>query len=187
VRQNDSYFSPRELKSLGFKSVGQKVSISRKASIYNPELMMFGNNVRIDDFCVLSGKLIFGNYIHITPFCLLAGGDEGIFFEDFSTCAYRCTLFTRSDDYTGETLANSTVPEKFRHATISLPIYIGKYAIVGANSVVFPGAHLSEGVSIGSCSLITKETEPWGIYFGAPAKRVKDRKKILINQASLLH
>ena len=180
-----NYYSPDELKRLGIKYAGENVLISKKASIYNPDKMEFGNNVRIDDFCVLSGKIIFGSFIHITAFNLIAGADEGVFFDDFTTLAYRCLVFTRSDDYSGETLVNSMIPEKYRYNTIKQPVHIKKHVIIGANSVIFPGVDIEEGVSVGAMSLVLKPTEPWSIYAGIPAKRIKERKKDLLKQEEL--
>ena len=177
-----SRYTEQELRDLGVKSLGKNVQISKKASLYGCENMVFGNNVRIDDFCVISGKLVFGSYVHITPYCLVAGGDEGVFFDDFTTLAYRCTVFTRSDDYSGDTITNSMIPEEYRYKTIKEPVYIKKHAIAGAGSIIFPGCHLEEGVSLGANSLLIKPTEPWGMYVGSPAKRIKDRSKKLLEQ-----
>jgi len=176
------FYSLEELNEMGFKKFGVNLKISKKASLYNTEMMEFGDNVRIDDFCVLSGKIIFGNNVHIACFCFIAGGDEGVYFGDFSGLAYRCTLFTRSDDYGGETLTNPTIPEKYRFKTIKKELYIGKHAIVGASSIILPGANLAEGVSVGALALVTKPTEPWGVYVGTPAKRFKDRSQELLKQ-----
>ncbi|MCL2014806.1 MAG: acyltransferase, partial [Defluviitaleaceae bacterium] len=177
-----NFYTTEELRNLGIATLGENVKISKKATLYGCEKMYFGSNVRIDDFCVLSGKLIFGDYVHITAFCLLAGADEGIFFDDFTTVAYRSAIFTRSDDYLGETLTNSTIPEKYRYNTIKQPIHIRKHAIVGAGSIVFPGADLAEGVSVGALSLVAKPTKPWGVYLGSPARRIKDRQQGLLAQ-----
>ena len=178
----DNYYTYDELENFKVKKIGKNLRISKKASLYECEKMEFGDNVRIDDFCVLSGKLIFGNHVHIACFCFLAGADEGIYFDDFSGFAYRVTAFTRSDDYDGETLTNPTIPEKYRYKTIRKCIYIKKHAIVGAGSVIMPGAHIEEGVSIGAISLVTKPTEAWSIYFGMPVKKIKPRKKLLLEQ-----
>ncbi|MCB6803967.1 hypothetical protein LI178_31950, partial [Enterocloster bolteae] len=53
------------LKAIGFLKYGKNVLVSRKASIYNPEQMVLGDNIRIDDFCILSGNIKLGSYIHI--------------------------------------------------------------------------------------------------------------------------
>ncbi|EAO54015.1 O-acetyltransferase (cell wall biosynthesis) [Bacillus thuringiensis serovar israelensis ATCC 35646] len=62
----NSFYSQEELKKIGFLSVGKNVLISKKASIYNPGAISIGNHVRIDDFCILSGKITIGSYSHIS-------------------------------------------------------------------------------------------------------------------------
>ena len=109
-----AYYSESELKQLGFKFLGKNVLISNKASIYNHEQIEIGNNSRIDDFCVISGKIKIGRNVHITPQCLVAGGEKGIIFEDFTTIAYNAKIFTQSDDYSGVSMTNSTIPSKYK-------------------------------------------------------------------------
>ena len=41
------FLSKEEIQKIGFKSVGENVLISDKASIYSPHLIEIGNNVRI--------------------------------------------------------------------------------------------------------------------------------------------
>ena len=48
------YFSEIDLKDFGFKSIGKNVKISSDARIYGPENISIGNNVRIDDFAIIS-------------------------------------------------------------------------------------------------------------------------------------
>lgn len=74
----NSFLSIEEIKKIGFKSVGNEVYISRFAKFYSPEKMEIGSNVRIDDFCLLSGKIVLGNYIHISAYSALYGADVGI-------------------------------------------------------------------------------------------------------------
>ena len=71
------FYTKQEIASFGFKSVGSNVLISRKASIFSPENISIGNNVRIDDFCLLSGKIILQSYVHISAYCALYG-EKGI-------------------------------------------------------------------------------------------------------------
>lgn len=73
----NSFYSQEELKKIGFLSVGKNVLISKKASIYNPGVISVGNNVRIDDFCILSGKVTIGSYSHIAAYTALYGGEVG--------------------------------------------------------------------------------------------------------------
>lgn len=174
-----AYYIEEELKKLGFKSIGKNVKVSDKASIYNHDQIEIGDNSRIDDFCVISGRIIIGRNVHITPTCLLAGGEKGIIFEDFTTIAYGVKVFTQSDDYSGETMMNSTIPKEYKNEYMK-EIIIKKQSIIGAGSIVMPGVILEEGTTIGAMSLVLKSTEPWGIYVGIPVKRLRDRKKNLL-------
>lgn len=174
-----SYYTQEQLTKLGFKYLGNNVKISDKASIYNCEQIEIGDNSRIDDFCVISGKIKIGKNVHITPMCLVAGGERGIIFEDFTTIAYGVQVFTQSDDYSGKTMCNSTVPKKYKEE-IFKKVVLKKHSIVGAGSIIMPGVVLEEGTSVGAMSLVLKSTKPWGIYVGNPVKRLKKRKKDLL-------
>ena len=173
------YFPEEELKKMGFKYLGRNVKISTKTSIYYPETIEIGDNTRIDDFCIISGKVKIGRNVHIAPFCLLAGGEEGIILEDYTTLAYSVRVFSRSDDYTGATLTNVTFPDKYRNVT-KKPVIIEKHSIIGTNSVIFPGVVIKEGTAVGAMSLVKISTQPWGIYAGIPARKIKDRKRDLL-------
>ena len=174
-----AFLTETSLVALGFNYLGVNVKISDKASIYNPELMEVGDYTRIDDFCVISGKVILGRNVHVAIFCNIGGGEVGVKLDDFSGLAYGCHVFAQSDDYSGRTLTNPTVPDKYKNETKS-PVLIKRHSIVGACSVILPGVTLEEGTSIGAMSMVTKSTEPWTIYFGIPAKRLKTRRRELL-------
>lgn len=174
-----AYLNDTQLKNMGFKYIGKNVKVSDKASIYNCDMIEIGDNSRIDDFCVVSGKINIGKNVHIAPFCLVAGGEKGILFEDFSGLAYRVSVFTQSDDYTGETMTNPTIPIKYKNE-LKKEVFIGKHAIIGTNSIIMPGVKIAEGTSVGAMTLIRKSTKPWTIYFGNPAVVLKERKKDLL-------
>ncbi len=174
-----AFYSQQQLESMGFKSLGKNVRISDKASIYNHDQIEIGDHSRIDDFCVISGRVTIGRNVHIAVFCNVAGGEKGIVMEDFSGLAYGCQVFSQSDDYSGKSLTNPTVPDQYKQE-IKKAIHICRHAIVGASSMILPGVTLAEGTSVGAMTMVTKSTEPWSIYFGIPAKKIKDRKKDLL-------
>lgn len=178
-----NYYSQIELIKLGFKRLGRNVLISRKASLYSPEEMEIGDNVRIDDFCILSGKIVLGNYIHIAAFSALFGSDVGIFMDDFSGVSSRCSVYSVSDDYSGMAMTNPMIPNEFRNVNKS-EIFIRKHALVGATSILLPGADTGVGSSFGSFSLLTKKYNDWGVYCGIPVKRIKDRDQNLLELES---
>ncbi len=175
-----SFLSRQELDKFGFANVGSNVLVSRKASIYNPELIELSDNVRIDDFCCLSGRISLKRHTHVTAYCLLAGGENGLFVGEFCTFAYRVSIFTQSDDYFGHSMVNSTIPSSFKMEK-KASVCIHDHVIIGVGSTVLPGLLVAEGTSVGAHSLLTKSTEPWGIYYGAPAIRRKNRSRKILN------
>ena len=175
-----AFLSQQELESLGFKKLGKNVRVSSNASIYNASEMELGDHSRIDDYCVLSGKVSLGRNVHIAVFCNVAGGSEGVFLDDFSGLAYRCSVISQTDDYTGLSMTNPTVPAEFKKET-KRAVYIGRHSIIGASSLIMPGVRVAEGTAVGAMSMVTKSTEPWSVYFGVPAKRLKARKKELLS------
>ena len=111
-----SFYSSEELKEIGFKSLGNNVLISKKASIYSPDKISIGNNVRIDDFCILSGNIIIGSNIHISAFCALYGA-MGIILKDFTGMSPRCTIFSATDDFQGDFLIGPIHPKELTNVT----------------------------------------------------------------------
>ena len=175
-----SFYDEEELKQLGFKRVGENVKISRKASIYGAGNIAIGNNVRIDDFCILSGCIEIGNYVHIAAYASLFAGTAGIIMKDFSCVSSRCAVYAISDDYSGNSLTNPMVPDKYRGVREER-VVLDKHVLVGTGSTILPGVFISEGASVGAMSLVNKSLEPWGIYVGIPCKKIKDREKTILH------
>ncbi|QOY93622.1 acyltransferase [Massilia sp. UMI-21] len=169
------------LEAMGFAALGQNVMISDRVSIYNAGRVSIGNNVRIDDFCVLSagkGGISIGDYVHIAAFCSLVGAGA-IRLSSFCGLSSRVSIYSSSDDYSGATLTNPTVPSQYTGVR-SEDVTLEKHVIVGCGSVILPGVTISEGAAIGALSLVQKNCEPFSIYSGVPAKLMKARKQDLL-------
>lgn len=175
----NSFYSKEELKCLGLKRVGEKVLISNKASIYSAEKIEIGNNVRIDDFCILSGKIILGCNIHISAYTGLFGGDKGIYIGNYVTISSRNVIYAINDDYSGEAMTNPMVDDKYRNVQ-EAEVTIGDHAIIGSGCIVFPGVIIGEGAAAGAMGLINKSLEPWSMNKGTPCKKYRDRSKKLL-------
>lgn len=174
---------PREaVVLLGFASVGENVQISERASFHGTARIALGNNVRIDDFCVLAagpGGIMLGNNVHIAVGSSLIGAGR-IILSDFSGLSSRVSIYSSSDDYSGASMTNPTVPSDYtsvHHADV----VVGKHVIVGCGSVVLPGVTLEEGVAVGALSLVNKSCKAFGIYSGNPARRISARKRDLLD------
>lgn len=180
LAKNTSFYDERELKNLGIKKFGKNVLISRNAVIYNPNMLEIGDNVRIDDFTTISGKVVLSNYIHIAQACGLYGGDKGIYMDDFTGLSSRSIIYTVSNDYSGNSLTNPMVPAEYKPGDKSIPVHLGKHVVIGTSSVILPGADIGEGSAVGAMSLAVEPLEPWGIYVGSPAKKIKNRSRKLL-------
>ncbi|MDA3834255.1 MAG: acyltransferase [Spirochaetales bacterium] len=169
------------INELGFGHVGENVFLSDKASYYNCANIVIRNNVRIDDFCVLSagaGGIEIGSYVHIAVYASLIGVGK-ITLHDFCNISSRVAIYSSNDDYSGTWMTNPMVPEKYTNVTHA-DVTVGRHVIVGANSVILPGVTLEDGVAIGAFSLVTKNCEEFGIYSGVPAKKIKNRKRNIL-------
>jgi acetyltransferase-like isoleucine patch superfamily enzyme len=178
-----SFYTEEELANVGLASYGINVKISRYARLYNPNSIYLGNNVRIDDFCILSASatipLVIKDYVHISAGACLYGG-AGLLIDSFSNISGGVKLYTANDDYSGESLVGPTVPEEYRNVD-KRQILIGKYVVIGCNSVVLPGVEIMDGVAVGSNSLVKRCLPEWSIYAGTPVRYIKERSKNLLN------
>lgn len=175
MKGNTSFYSDAELAELGLGSYGENVLISRKCSIYSPEKIHIGNNVRIDDFCILSGRIRLGNYVHIAAYCAIYGGNTGVLFENYTGLSARGVIYAESDDYSGGYYTNPLVALSYRNI-IKGPVVIREHSIIGAGTIILPNCILEVGAAVGAMSLVTKSLDPWSIYVGIPAKKIRDRQ-----------
>lgn len=168
-------YTAEELLSLNVHC-GKNVFISKLTTIYT-DGMIIGNNVRIDDFCVLTGDIKMGSNIHIANYCGLYGRG-GIELSDFSNISSRCSLYSQTDDFSGNFLTGPTIPKKFTKVTVG-KILLKKHALIGAGSILLPSVTLNEGCAVGAMSLILKDIPEYEIHIGIPAKFYKKRSRNL--------
>ena len=150
------------------------------------ENIEFGKNVIIDDFAFIyaKGKIKLGNYVHIGIYASITGGDE-LIVGDFCAISQGVRILTATDDFKDWGFGNSTIDNQFRNVK-SLPINIGNFSIIGANSVILPGVTIGEGAMVGANSTITKNLEPWGVYVGNKRVGERNKKEVLINYEKFL-
>lgn len=174
------------MEELIFKSVGEDLFVDPTSRIKHPEVIELGNHVAIDMGVYISTSMVIGDYVHIAPYtCVIGGKDSKLVMGNFAGISAGCKILCGSDDFT-KGLMNPQVPIKYRSPKVTT-ITFEDYSCVGVNCVVMPGVTLAEGSVVGSNSVITKDTEPWTIYVGSPAKPVgiRDKETILKNSKEL--
>lgn len=174
-----SFYSESELAEIGFRNLGKNVLLSKKASIYGAETIEIGDNVRIDDFVLMSGSIRIGNWVHIAAFSALYAGRFSIILNDFVTISSRNAIYAESDDYSGASLTNPLISGEFRK-TYGGNIIFEKHTLLGTGCTVLPGAKLGEGASVGAMSLVNCDLGEWTVYAGIPVKRLKERDRNIL-------
>ncbi|MEW6380382.1 MAG: acyltransferase [bacterium] len=151
------------------------------------ENIEFGRNVIIDDFVLIyaKSKIKIGSYVHIACFTSITGGEK---FEmgDFSGISQGCRILTGTEDFKSWGFGNPTIDEKYRN-TERAPVYMGRFCLVGANSVILPGVTIGEGAVVGAGSVVSKDLQPWGIYLGNRKTGERDRENVLKTHDRFFH
>lgn len=179
-----SYLTESELQDLGLRA-GPDAKVSRDARIFGADRISIGENVRVDAFCVMSaggsGSVRVGSHVHLASGCRLFG-EGGITLADFSSVSAGSTLYSASDDYSGEHLMGPHLPESVTMVD-ARPIVLERFAAIGAHSLVLPGVTLGEGAVLGAASMASDGLDAWTIYAGCPARSIKQRSRSLVELA----
>lgn len=149
------------------------VKISPKASIYSNNLTV-GDNVRIDDFCIITGDVKIGNNVHIGAYTFISG-KYGVVLEDYVQISQRVSIYSASDDYSGLSLVGPTIPDEFKPRLKKGVVYLERHALIGAHSVILPGLRIGTGASVGALSLVNRNLLSWSMYAGIPVRFLRER------------
>lgn len=178
------YYDNNDLKSLGFKSLGTNVKIAKNCLIFGIQNISIGNNVIIDSFCSLivpgDGYLNIGSYVHIASYCHLLASD-GIELNDFCGLSQGVKIYSKTDDYSGNSLTNPTIPDSYKTMKKGR-VSLGEHAIIGAGCTILPNVLIGEGASVGALSLIGSNLNSWTLYAGNPLRKLTKRSKNLLHK-----
>jgi galactoside O-acetyltransferase len=184
---NSDFLSREVLETLGFARLGDDVLIHTTAVIVDCRKILLGSRVRIDPYVIIStrGGVEFGNNVHIGGHTDMAG-HGAIHFDDFTNISHYVGIYTSNDDFSGRTLSNPTVPGGEKTAR-NASIEFGRHSCVGSGSLILPGARFAEGSVLGAMSRTGRPLEPWTIYAGIPAKRLRERQRdVLMHEQAYL-
>lgn len=170
----NEYMTETELMARGFVQVGKNTKISRKCSFYGCDGWI-GHDVRIDDFCIIKGRVTLHPFVHLAAYCMVSGAHAPVVLKDFVGVAARATILSGSDDYSADTLGNPCTPPDYT-TIIKGPVTIGLGTMVGAHVVILPNVTIGEGASIGSGCVIARDVPNGGVVRMAPPI-LKDRRR----------
>ena len=159
----------------------KKAKIRRGAAVSIASSFEGANSVGFNSF--FSGHLGFCSYIgnnsyieaNVGKFCSIGSFVRTISYKhDISMVTTSPVFFN-----TGFNTNNGFyMPCKLKDTGISLlnnPIVIEHDVYIGENVIIMPGVRIASGTVIGTGAVVTKNTEPYGVYVGVPARLIKKR------------
>lgn len=159
-----------------FKSIGIDTYVDQSAIIKRPHLMSIGSHCAIDSGAYFTTEVNIGSYVHIGPYVSVIGGAESrLVVENFATIAAGARIICKGEEHLGKGLIGPTIPECYSDILIGGKVEIKQFANILTNAVVFPGVTIGEGAVIGANTVMHTDAEPWTIYLGNPARRIKRR------------
>ncbi|WP_349742768.1 acyltransferase [Roseateles cavernae] len=57
------------------------------------------------------------------------------------------------------------------------PVVIEDDVWIGVRAMVMPGVRLARGCVIAANATVTRDTDPWGVYAGTPARKIAERRE----------
>jgi dTDP-4-amino-4,6-dideoxy-D-glucose acyltransferase len=157
---------------------GNDVIIDSTAQIKYPSIARFGNHVAVGMCVYCSVRIMTGNWVHIAPLSSIVGSERSsLTIGSFAGISTGARIVCGSEDFINSLLG--IVPIEFRTDVFGNNV-IEDFAWVGAGAIVLPDIKIALGSVIGAGAVVTKDTEPWMVYIGNPARAHKMRNKDLI-------
>jgi acetyltransferase-like isoleucine patch superfamily enzyme len=176
---------------------GRNVTFGTNVVLRHPGKIRIGDDVAIDDGCVLDAKgsgnrgIDIGSRVFLGRHTLLACKDGDIALEDGVNISYNCTVFSASSVRIGrETLLAAYCymvggghdfdrPDLpvVQQARPSQGILVGPGSWLGAGAIVLDGVTVGPSAIVGAHAVVTQDVPAFAIVAGAPARVVRDRRQ----------
>lgn len=181
-----------------FRKVGKNVTFGRNITIRHPGKIIIGNNVVIDDNCVLDAKgrnnkgIIIGNDVLISRNTIISCKEGGIEIGDVSNIGTNCIIQSETSVKIGSYVLiaaycyivaggnhdfdKTEIPIILQPSVSKGGIMIKDDVWLGADVKVLDGSNIGKGTIIGAGSVVNGELSEFSVAVGIPAKVVRKRK-----------
>ena len=176
--------------------VGKGVIFGRNVVLRYPHKIFLGNNVIIDDNCLIDAKgrdnhgVVIGDNVFVGRNTILLCTDGDIFIEDNVSIGFNsevmsanyvklgknvlissyCFLNAATHDFQRTDIAVS------QQASIGRKIVLEENVWLAANVTVLDGITVGKDAIVGAGAVVTKDLPPLSIAVGMPAKVIRSRK-----------
>lgn len=126
-----------------------------------------GKHTIIDmGFYILSpGTLRIGDFCHLNRNCFL-DARGGLLIGNNVSISHNVSICTGGHDFNTPTFDYN-----------ASPIVIEDNVWIGLGATILKGVTIREGSVIAAGAIVTKSTDPYGVYAGVPAKKIEERKR----------
>lgn len=153
--------------------IGKGTKINKTAIID----LSYGGSIEFGENCevghgvmVLSygGKISIGNAVSLNPYCVLYGHGN-LEIGDGVRIAAQTVIIPANHNYQNR---NEFI---YQQGERCLGINIEEDVWIGTGCKILDGVTIRKGTIIAAGAVVTKSTEPYGIYAGVPARKIKER------------
>ena len=179
------------------KKVGKGVSFGKNIVLRHPNKIIIGNNVVIDDNCMLDAKGITNNGILIEDGVfigrntILSCKDGDIILRENVNIGFNCDIFSGKKIELGKNTLVAAyvyfVAGNYVYDSADKPvnemdslckgIYIDENCWFGAKALIFDGVNIGKNSIIGGAAVVNEDIPEYSIAVGIPAKVIKNRKE----------
>jgi acetyltransferase-like isoleucine patch superfamily enzyme len=179
-----------------FGSAGRKPLIGKNVTLRHPRKIRLGNNVIIDDNCVIDAKgadnhgITIDDNVFIGRNTIIYCKNGNIHLKKGVNISSNCTVFSSNDltieedvliggysyllsggEYNYQDPSTKFVDQTGAHTRG--PLVIGSNTWLGARVTVLDGASIGQHCVIGAGAVVTKRVPPNSLAVGVPARLVK--------------
>jgi acetyltransferase-like isoleucine patch superfamily enzyme len=161
-----------------FTCLGQKVVIGRNVKISpKARILLRKGEIHIGDDCSIlpgaildtyNGHIILGKNIGVNYYTVIYG-HGGVTIGDNTRIAGHSMIIPANHRF-----ENKNIPI-CKQGEDRQGIVIGEDVWIGGGVVVLDKSNIAKGCVIGAGSVVSGETEPYGVYVGSPAQKKKER------------
>lgn len=166
-------FRTRLKVALSGATIGRKTWL-HPMSVIEPR----GGRIELGEFCEVhrgaqllayGGVIRIGDNCSINPNCILYG-HGGLTIGDDVRIAAGTIIVPANHEFSD---SDQLIREQGESC---LGICIGNDVWLGARVIVLDGVNIADGCVIGAGAVVTQSTEPYGVYVGNPARKIKQRE-----------
>jgi acetyltransferase-like isoleucine patch superfamily enzyme len=150
-------------------NIVRKIGRSLKASYYKYvyHLRYVHKTVYFGGPSSISPDIIAGKYVYFGPHCNIG---PNVSIGEYTMLANNVSIIGGDHEY-----KRVGTPIIFSGRGKSSKTQIGIDCWIGAHSIIMRGVIIGDGSIVAAGSVVTKDVEPYSIYGGVPAKKIKNR------------